>query len=197
MKKSGLYIILIMALFFVVSCGGEEDDPVDTGDTTASDTGSGDTGSAGDTGTVGDTGSGDTGSGDTGYTGDTGTPDSGDTTQQGVYVNCTPGERTECYEGPSGTADVGICKKGYKECVEDGTDWSECREQVLPKAEICGDGVDQDCDGSDLTAENAIDIDGDGYTYCNGDCCETTWDCKTDPTRVGPNSFEIPGNMID
>ena len=195
MKKSGLFVLLISALLFVVSCGGEDDDPVDTGDTVATDTGSSDTGSS----------SGDTGSGDTGYTGDTGSgdtgsttpPDNGDTTQQGVYVNCTPGERTECYEGPSGTADVGLCKKGYKECVEDGTDWSECREQVLPRAEICGDGIDQDCDGSDLTAENAIDIDGDGYTYCNGDCCETTWDCKTDPARVGPNSFEIPGNHID
>ena len=117
--------------------------------------------------------------------------------QSGIYITCTPGERTECYEGPSGTADVGICKKGYKECVEDGTDWSECRDQVLPRAEICGDGIDQDCDGEDVTPENAKDIDGDGYTYCDGDCCETNWDCLGDPEKVNPDSFEVLGNAVD
>ena len=115
----------------------------------------------------------------------------------GIYVECTPGERADCYEGPSGTAGVGICKLGYKECVEDGSDWSECREQVLPVAEICSDGIDQDCDGSDLTPETAIDHDGDGYTYCTGDCCETTWDCIGEPEKVNPSSFEVPENGVD
>lgn len=115
----------------------------------------------------------------------------------GIYVTCTPGERKECYEGPSGTLDKGLCKAGYKECVEDGSDWSECRDQVLPIAEICGDGIDQDCDGSDLTPETADDIDGDGYTYCTGDCCETTWDCQVDPEKVNPSSFEVPENGAD
>ena len=115
----------------------------------------------------------------------------------GIYVTCTPGDTRPCYEGPSGTAGVGICQEGVAECVEDGTDWSECRNQVLPKAEICGDGIDQDCDGSDLTPETAEDIDGDGYTYCNGDCCETSWDCLGDPEKVNPGSFEVPGNSVD
>ena len=108
-------------------------------------------------------------------------PDSDAETSTGIYVTCTPGERMDCYEGPSGTANVGLCKAGYKECVEDGSDWSECRDQILPIAEICSDGIDQDCDGSDLTPETAADIDGDGYTYCSGDCCETTWDCLVEP----------------
>ena len=117
--------------------------------------------------------------------------------QGGIYVTCTPGETRPCYEGPSGTEGIGICKAGIAECVEDGTDWSECRDQVLPKSEICSDGIDQDCDGSDLTPETAVDIDGDGYTYCNGDCCETTWDCIADPAKVNPSSFEVQMNGVD
>ena len=115
----------------------------------------------------------------------------------GTYVTCTPGERMDCYEGPSGTAGVGLCKAGYKECVEDGTDWSECRDQILPQGEICNDGIDQDCDGQDTTPENAVDIDGDGYNYCTGDCCETSWDCLVEPERVNPSSFEVPDNAVD
>ena len=127
--------------------------------------------------------------------------DDADHNASGIYVTCTPGETRPCYEGPSGTEGVGICKAGYAECVEDGTDWSECRDQVLPKAEICSDGIDQDCDGNDLTPETAVDLDGDGYTYCTGDCCETAWEesCSgTDsPERINPSSFEVPENGVD
>lgn len=119
------------------------------------------------------------------------------TDEGGIYVECTPGETRECYEGPSNSKGVGICKAGIATCVVDGTDWSECVGQVLPQPEICGDGIDQNCDGEDMTPENAIDIDGDGFTYCDGDCCETSWDCYVDPARVGPGSFEVPENGID
>lgn len=118
------------------------------------------------------------------------------TDEGGIIVQCTPGETKECYLGPSNSKGVGICKAGIATCVVDGTDWSECVGQVLPKAEICGDGIDQDCSGDDATAETAIDIDNDGFTYCTGDCCETTWECPN-PERVGPGSFEVPGNSID
>jgi Protein metal binding site. len=123
--------------------------------------------------------------------------DDADHNDGGIYVTCTPGETRPCYEGPSGTAGVGICKEGIAECVEDGTDWSECRGQVLPQSEVCSDGIDQDCDGNDLTPEAAVDHDGDGYTYCTGDCCETTWDCIGDPEKVNPSSFEVPENGVD
>ncbi|HNW82341.1 MAG TPA: MopE-related protein [bacterium] len=114
----------------------------------------------------------------------------------GIYVTCTPGETKECFEGPSSSKNVGICKAGIATCVVDGTDWSECVGQILPEPEICGDGIDQDCNGEDTTEANVIDIDGDGFNYCNGDCCETTWECAV-PERVGPSSFEIPENGID
>ncbi|MGI6395515.1 MAG: MopE-related protein [bacterium] len=115
----------------------------------------------------------------------------------GIIVVCEPGETRECYEGPSGSKGIGICKAGLSTCVEDGSDWSECVDQVLPQPEICDDGIDQNCDGEDMTAENAIDIDGDGYTYCDGDCCETSWDCNADPAMVNPGAVEILGNSVD
>ena len=49
-----------------------------------------------------------------------------------------------CYEGPSGTAGVGICTAGVRVCEEG--EWSSCTGQVLPRAETCN-GLDDNCDG--------------------------------------------------
>ena len=118
-----------------------------------------------------------------------------------IIVVCTPGDTQPCYNGPSGTVDVGICKAGISTCVEDGTDWSECVGEVLPKAEICGDGIDQDCDGVDATPDNVVDIDGDGYTYCTGDCCEQAWEegCRgtNAPERINPTAYEMTEDGVD
>ena len=121
-----------------------------------------------------------------------------DIDEGGMYIECTPGETRECFEGPTGSKGVGICVAGIATCVIDGTDWSECVGQVLPAPEICGDGIDQNCDGEDTTVDNVIDIDGDGYNYCNGDCCETSWDCKAEePDRVNSGAYEFDDNYID
>ncbi len=47
-------------------------------------------------------------------------------------------------------SNIGICFKGKKTCQSDGT-WSEC-DAVLPETELCGDSLDNDCDG--LTDES-------------------------------------------
>jgi len=52
------------------------------------------------------------------------------------------------YSGPAGTASVGICRYGYETCAAGA--WSLSSPEVLPSAETCGDGVDQDCNGGDL-----------------------------------------------
>lgn len=52
----------------------------------------------------------------------------------------------ECYGGPAGTAGVGPCVTGEQTCTDNA--WGECVGQVLPTAEICGDGIDQNCNGS-------------------------------------------------
>ena len=38
------------------------------------------------------------------------------------------------------------CKQGTQVCQEDGI-WSECEGAVLPAAEVCGDDIDNDCNG--------------------------------------------------
>lgn len=44
-----------------------------------------------------------------------------------------------------GAEDVGICKKGLQKC-EDGI-YGKCENAVLPEKEICGDNLDNNCDG--------------------------------------------------
>lgn len=61
--------------------------------------------------------------------------------------SCNPVGATEpCYAGPVAAAGVGVCKLGQQTCQKDG--WSECAGSVLPSTETCGDGLDDDCDGS-------------------------------------------------
>jgi hypothetical protein len=54
--------------------------------------------------------------------------------------------------------------------------------------EIANDGIDQDCDGSDLTQET--DGDGDGYTVGQGDCDDTDG-------SIHPGATEIANDGID
>jgi len=50
-----------------------------------------------------------------------------------------------CYTGPSGTADKGVCRKGFQTCKA-GSWGSSCAGQTLPSTETC-DNKDNDCDG--------------------------------------------------
>ncbi len=57
-------------------------------------------------------------------------------------------------------------------------------------AEICGDGIDQDCDGADLICPEDIDDDGDGMTENQGDC-------NDGDAAVFPGAAEICSDGID
>ena len=53
---------------------------------------------------------------------------------------------SQCYTGPEGTVNIGICMAGLKFCYEDDR-FGECEDQVLPEPETCSNmGVDDDCD---------------------------------------------------
>ena len=104
---------------------------------------------------------------------------------------CTPGKVSDCYSGQEGTEGVGPCHGGTRTCEPGGT-WSQCMNEVPPSQELCGDGVDNNCNGD---VDEDEDRDGDGVTTCGGDCCDST-ECGT-PGAVNPGAFEAPGNMVD
>ena len=104
---------------------------------------------------------------------------------------CDPGKKRECYGGVDGTAGEGPCHGGTQTCGSDAL-WGPCDDQVVPSQELCGDGVDNNCNGN--IDENA-DMDGDGITTCAGDCCDST-EC-TNPGLVNAGAFDAPGNMVD
>jgi len=51
-----------------------------------------------------------------------------------------------CYEGPRGTAGVGVCRDGVRGC--DGGMGGACEGAVVPSEERCDVATDEDCDGA-------------------------------------------------
>jgi Notch-like protein len=65
-----------------------------------------------------------------------------------------------CYSGPAGTSGVGTCKAGAKTCAFGA--FGACSGEVVPAArDICGDGLDTDCDGKNDAAEGCKALDAE------------------------------------
>jgi hypothetical protein len=60
---------------------------------------------------------------------------------------CAAGETVPCYNGPTGTENVGVCTGGITTCVEDGSGFGPCVGEVLPLAEDCNTASDDNCNG--------------------------------------------------
>jgi hypothetical protein len=66
-----------------------------------------------------------------------------------------PGEVMDCYRGPEGTNGVGACRAGQQTCLA-GT-WGACQGEVTPQtAEVAGDLIDDDCNGTALIGESSL-----------------------------------------
>ncbi|MBQ3368869.1 putative metal-binding motif-containing protein [bacterium] len=111
---------------------------------------------------------------------------------------CTPGDTCGCdYQADPATENVGPCRRGISTCKEDGT-WGKCVGEVLPVneigAELCGNGIDDDCNG---VVDDGTDFDGDGFGACS-DCCETASSCNGfDPATIYPGAYEMIGDEVD
>ncbi len=111
-----------------------------------------------------------------------------------IECACEPASQQPCYPGPAGTEGVGICTGGTQQCNPFGTGWGACIGFVLPEAlEVCGNNLDDDCNGA---PDDVVDADGDGWTYCDNDCCEDEFACGS-PELVNPGAFEFVGNGVD
>ncbi|MFH1434400.1 MAG: hypothetical protein ABIJ56_01665 [Pseudomonadota bacterium] len=92
---------------------------------------------------------------------------------------CDAGESYFCYEGPSGTVDVGVCQRGLRSCVDGRL--GPCAGQVLPSAmEDCEDGLDNNCNG-----------EADESWLC-GDCvapCYTEGEVEPAPSDPGSSGL--------
>jgi serine protease len=71
---------------------------------------------------------------------------------------------------------------------DDTVDCDDTDSAVNPgAAEVCGDGIDNDCDGVDDVC--TVDLDGDGY--------DDTVDCDDTDASVNPGATEVCGDGID
>ncbi|MSQ03357.1 MAG: hypothetical protein EXR71_15935, partial [Myxococcales bacterium] len=79
---------------------------------------------------------------------------------------------------------------GYASAI----DCDDADASINPGAtEIVGDGIDQDCDGVDLTAAD-LDVDGDGH---NTDAVAGGTDCDDNNASVNPDATEVWYDGID
>ncbi len=108
---------------------------------------------------------------------------------------CVPGEKVACYTGPDNTQGKGICTAGEQTCNNQGTGYGPCEGEVLPQPiDVCNNGIDDNCNG---VVDEDPDADGDGWTVCNGDCCDAIGPNCLNPSLVNPGAFEFLGNNVD
>ena len=111
----------------------------------------------------------------------------------GLDDNCNGGT-DEGNPGGGAPCDTGLpgeCANGFEFCVGGAV---VCTQTTFPVPEICGNGLDENCDG--VPDDNA-DEDGDGWGICDNDCCDAPGPACATPAAVNPGAFEEPGNGVD
>jgi hypothetical protein len=96
---------------------------------------------------------------------------------------CTNGDTQPC------GADIGICRNKKKTCT--GGTWGPCTwEQGPSSTEICGNGLDDNCNGEiDENCASCTDRDGDGYgDPASNHCTYSKQDCNDNDPTVYPGA---------
>jgi hypothetical protein len=84
------------------------------------------------------------------------------------------------------TGSNSTCRIGFTTCNNITTEVS-CSGFSAKRAELCGDNMDNDCDGK---VDEGFDLDEDEYKTCEGDCDDTN-------SLVNPTSVEVCNNIDD
>jgi hypothetical protein len=69
---------------------------------------------------------------------------------------CVPGTVETCYSGPPGTLGVGLCAAGTRTCLEDGSGFSACTGETLPRVELAATPEDEDCSGGNECGDKVV-----------------------------------------
>ena len=99
---------------------------------------------------------------------------------------CTDGQTRSC-----GNA-TGLCTTGIETCAA-GV-WGACTGN-MGTMEICGNGIDEDCNGSDLVCPPSCTTDADGDGYRAEAACAPNQDCNDANATIHPGAAETCDNV--
>ncbi|MDH5493553.1 MAG: MopE-related protein [Myxococcales bacterium] len=92
---------------------------------------------------------------------------------------CVPGDRQACWAGTASRRRVGACRDGVQACQLFGEfpTWGPCEDARMPSSEIAGNGIDEDCDGSDPGSAGCVAEFGEACQGGGDDDCDGLVDC--------------------
>jgi len=114
-------------------------------------------------------------------------------------TGCSNQEDTCCSPGCTDLDGDGYGRPRSDRCLYPELDCMDGNANENPSAtEICGDGIDQDCNGEDLEcASECTDLDGDGYgNPASDNCLYFEFDCDDDNEAI-PSNYDACGDGID
>ncbi len=130
--------------------------------------------------------------------------DSNNTIHPGAEEVCGDGRDNDCQHGDEPCQATCVDQDGDRYgdgegCL--GPDCDDTNPDINPRAqEVCGNGVDEDCDGTDNACPtNCTDDDRDGYGIAghNTDCPSQGVDCDDTDDTINPDAQETCNGIDD